>query len=414
KSINYIQAPKITSIKNTTTGSQISWSKCNCAAKYRVLYKDKNGNWKTIEITDKTTTTHKNLTNGLKYTYTVRCLDKNNKYISGFNAVGTSNTFIAPPKIVSVSGVSGGNLVKWKSDFKAVGYRLYRKTVDSSWQSIADVKSGTQYTDKSAKKNVVYSYMVRCLDKNGKIVSSYITDNKYYKNGTACDGKVKIGTKYYKFINGVYKGLLKTGYHTVNGKEYYYNSNGDILKNCIVGSGSQKRKYASPSGVIIKSAEIQAAVDFVVAHGGSGTSYQKLTNCYKYLVKNCVYKRDYGIPSTNANFKERALSVFNKNCGNCFAYSTALSCISRVLGFDSREVTGQIGSRYGGVTPHGWNETYIDGKWYISDVIMEWEYPACNYYMRTYANYPTRPFYAEQKYNIVFNGDEINWKKISF
>ncbi|MDD6488607.1 MAG: hypothetical protein PUG48_02170, partial [Clostridia bacterium] len=76
KKITYIQAPEITSIKNTSTGSQINWSKCDGAEKYRVLYKDKNGNWKTVGTTTSTSFTHDKLSNGLKYTYTVRCLDK--------------------------------------------------------------------------------------------------------------------------------------------------------------------------------------------------------------------------------------------------------------------------------------------------------------------------------------------------
>ncbi|MEE1318690.1 MAG: transglutaminase domain-containing protein, partial [Ruminococcus sp.] len=307
-----------------------------------------------------------------------------------------------------VSKVSNGNLIEWKAVEGVSSYRLYRKTVGASWSVLADITLGNSYVDTSAKSDNVYTYTLRCLDANGNLISSYISDTKYYKNGVICNGNVTVGNSSYYFDNG----KLRSGYQTINGKTYYHSSNGTIQKNCIVGSKSEGYKYASPSGVIIKSDEIQAAVDFVIAHGGSGTSAQKLKTCYNYLKNTFVYKRDYTVPSTNAHFKERALTVFNKKVGNCYAYGIAFACIARVLGYDARAITGQISSVVGGTTNHGWTEVYVNGQWLVCDVNMQWEISYLNFYQVTYASYPVKPFYSQAKYNITFDGSNVNWKKI--
>ena len=173
KSVTYVKAPTIYKIENTVTGSKISWGKCSGASKYRVYYL-KNRSWKALGNTTATSFTHNKLKSETKYTYTVRCLDSKGNFASGYDKNGTSNTFIAPPAISKVSKAGKGNLVKWKSVPKAAGYRLYRKTVNTSWSRLADVTEGTSYTDTSAKKGNVYSYTLRCLDKNGNLISSYI------------------------------------------------------------------------------------------------------------------------------------------------------------------------------------------------------------------------------------------------
>ena len=180
KSVTYVKAPTIYKIENTATGSKISWEKCAGAS---------------------TSYTHNKPVNGTTYTYTVRCLDSKGKFASGYDKNGTSNTFIAPPAISKVSKAGKGNLVKWKSVPKAAGYRLYRKTVNTSWSRLADVCEGTSYTDTSAKKGNVYSYTLRCLDKNGvcceseemRLAAEYMMT---YCKGNTLNERMKTGFLY--------------------------------------------------------------------------------------------------------------------------------------------------------------------------------------------------------------------------
>lgn len=142
-----------------------------------------------------------NKTRGTTYTYIVRCLDSKGNFASGYDKNGTRNTFIAPPAISKVSKAGKGNLVEWKSVPKAAGYRLYRKTVNTSWSRLADVCEGTSYTDTSAKKGNVYSYTLRCLDKNGvcceseemRLAAEYMMT---YCKGDTLDEKMKSGFLY--------------------------------------------------------------------------------------------------------------------------------------------------------------------------------------------------------------------------
>lgn len=266
KSIAYVKAPSVNKIENTATGSKISWSKCEGAVKYRVYCLDSNNSWKGIATTGSISFTHDKLTTGTKYTYTVRCLDSKGNFVSGYNKSGKSNLFLAPPTISGVSKAENGNLIKWNSVSGVAGYRLYRKTVGSSWSVLANVTSGNSYVDTSAKNDNIYSYTLRCLDKNGSLISSYISDTKYYYNGSLANGKVSANGETYYFSNG----LFRSGLQTINGNKYYYNSSGVLQKNGIVGSDKDGWYYADKNGKIdftYSNAVTQNGKDWIVRNG---------------------------------------------------------------------------------------------------------------------------------------------------
>ena len=129
-----------------------------------------------------------------KYTYTVRCLDKKDKFVSGFSKTGKTNLFLAPPAISSVSKAENGNLISWKSVSGADGYRLYRKSYGSSWSRIVSTTDNS-FVDTTAGKNTVIAYTLRCLDEKGNLISSYIDKTKYYRNGELANGTVTVNGK---------------------------------------------------------------------------------------------------------------------------------------------------------------------------------------------------------------------------
>ena len=193
KGITYVKAPIITKIENTATGSKITWPKSSGAAKYRV-YRLENNSWKRLTTTASTSYTHGKLTNGKKYTYTVRCLDKKGRFVSGYSKAGKTNLFLAPPAISSISKVKNGNLISWKKVSGADGYRLYRKSYGSSWSRIVSTTDNS-FVDTTAKKDTVVAYTLRCLDKKGNLISSYVDKTKYYRNGKLANGTVTVNGK---------------------------------------------------------------------------------------------------------------------------------------------------------------------------------------------------------------------------
>lgn len=357
KSVTYVKAPTINKIENTATGSKISWGKCSGASKYRVYYL-KNKSWKALGNTTATSFTHNKLKSETKYTYTVRCLDSKGNFVSGYDKNGTSNTFIAPPAISKVSKAANGNLVKWNSVPDAAGYRLYRKTVNTSWSRLADVTEGTSYTDTSAKKGNVYSYTLRCLDKNGNLISSYISNTKYYHNGALADGKITVNGKPYYFS----KGLFRSGYQKINGKRYYYNSKGEVVKNTIVGSKREGWYYADKNGVCCESEEMRLAAEYMMTYCKGNTLNERMKTGFLYMAKNFPYHRTYDHPKKAADLPALAIDLFKNKKGNCFRYAAAFACTARIAGYRSRVVIGDtLGS------PHGWVEVLVNGKWLICD-----------------------------------------------
>ena len=357
KSVTYVKAPTINKIENTVTGSKISWGKCSGASKYRVYYL-KNKSWKALGNTSATSFTHNKLKSETKYTYTVRCLDSKGKFASGYDKNGTSNTFIAPPAISKVSKAANGNLVKWNRVPDAAGYRLYRKTVNTSWSRLADVTEGTSYTDTSAKKGNVYSYTLRCLDKNGNLISSYISNTKYYHNGALANGKIAVNGKPYYFS----KGLFRSGYQKINGKRYYYNSKGEVVKNTIVGSKREGWYYADKNGVCCESEEMRLAAEYMMTYCKGNTLNERMKTGFLYMAKNFPYHRTYDHPKKAADLPALAIDLFKNKKGNCFRYAAAFACTARIAGYRSRVVIGDtLGS------PHGWVEVLVNGKWLICD-----------------------------------------------
>ena len=357
KSVTFVKTPTINKIENTATGSKISWGKCSGASKYRVYYL-KNRSWKALGTTASTSYTHNKPVNGTTYTYTVRCLDSKGKFASGYDKNGTSNTFIAPPAISKVSKAGKGNLVEWNSVPDAAGYRLYRKTVNTSWSRLADVTEGTSYTDTSAKKGNVYSYTLRCLDKNGNLISSYISNTKYYHNGVLANGKITVNGKPYYFS----KGLFRSGYQKINGKRYYYNSKGEVVKNTIVGSKREGWYYADKNGVCCESEEMRLAAEYMMTYCKGNTLNERMKTGFLYMAKNFPYHRTYDHPKKAADLPALAIDLFKNKKGNCFRYAAAFACTARIAGYRSRVVIGDtLGS------PHGWVEVLVNGKWLICD-----------------------------------------------
>lgn len=358
KSITFVKTPSIVKVENTATGSKISWEKCNGAAKYKVYCLDSNKGWKALGTTASTSYTHDKLVDGTTYTYTVRCLDSKGNFASGYDKDGTSNTFIAPPAISKVSKAANGNLVKWNSVPEVAGYRLYRKTVNTSWSKLADVTEGTSYVDTSAKKDNVYSYTLRCLDKNGNLISSYISNTKYYHNGVLADGKITVNGQTYNFA----KGLFRSGYQKINGKRYYYNSKGEVVKNTIVGSKREGWYYADKNGVCCESEEMRLAAEYMMTYCKGDTLDEKMKSGFLYMAKNFPYNRTYDHPKKASDLPALAIDLFKNKKGNCFRYAAAFACTARIAGYRSRVVIGDVlGS------PHGWTEVLVNGEWLICD-----------------------------------------------
>ncbi len=387
KSKVYVKTPVITKFSNTASGTKITWAKCDGASKYRVFYLDSENKWIKLADTASTSYIHGGLKGGKNYTYTVRCLSKDGKVISGINS-GRINRFIAPVKIASVSLVNKKTVVEWNAVKWADSYRVYRKTLGGSWEKLSDVKD-TSFTDTTASAKTVYSYTVRCLDEKGGLISYYRDNALYYRNGKLADGKFTVGEDVYRLKNGVRSGL-----QTVGGKKYYYDAKGNLKKNGIVGSDTDGWYYANKNGVIDfnyvngivyngsnwivsngkakkakTKAEItlfRAAKEVYKATNTTMTKSQKLRACFDYAKKTyrefnprIPHYTGMDWPIVYAN------DMFVGGGGNCFSYAAAFAFMAKAIGYEEVYCCNSGG--------HGWAE--IDGLIYDP----EWSRHHSNY-----------------------------------
>ena len=99
-------APTISKLDNTSGGIKLSWNKVTGAYGYR-LYRKTSSGWKRIKDTTATTYTDSAVKSGRTETYTIRCIDRNGKTVSGYNSKGWSKKYVYnPPKSIKLNKTS--------------------------------------------------------------------------------------------------------------------------------------------------------------------------------------------------------------------------------------------------------------------------------------------------------------------
>ncbi|MCR5138507.1 MAG: hypothetical protein K6C12_15670 [Oscillospiraceae bacterium] len=96
---------------------------------------------------------------GIRFYYTVRCLNGAGEYISSYSKTGVSATWYAPPVIINdpAKSVAGGIKLEWQESEGAYLYGVYRRTDPAAlWELIAlsDSEDGCVYYDVSLVKGV--------------------------------------------------------------------------------------------------------------------------------------------------------------------------------------------------------------------------------------------------------------------
>ncbi|MBR2876199.1 MAG: hypothetical protein IKC01_03600, partial [Clostridia bacterium] len=173
--VHYLKQPTA-SIVNATTGMSVKWSKSTGATGYRIYRSQLSGgkwsSWKLMGTAkpEKTNWIDKSVVSGTTYKYAVRAVK--GSALSSYTATKAVK-YIQTPQLISVVKTDRGNALTYGMVPGVDGYKIYRKTSDTSWVSIANV-DGTQnveYLDTEIKSDVEYTYTVRAY--SGGSFSSY-------------------------------------------------------------------------------------------------------------------------------------------------------------------------------------------------------------------------------------------------
>lgn len=166
--IKYREPTKAVAYEVLSNGIKVKWYRHSEGSYYRVYRRRADESvWTKIADTKNANYTDTTAKYGVKYYYAVRTFFKDGTY-SGVKS-STDITRVAKAKLVSATNeAKGGIKVTWGVTSGASGYKVYRKTGNSKWTLLKDIKDAkaTTYTDTSAKKGTTYTYTVRAYNKN--------------------------------------------------------------------------------------------------------------------------------------------------------------------------------------------------------------------------------------------------------
>ncbi len=169
-----VNAPKISSFKNVTTGVYLKWSRVSGATSYRIYRKIGNGDWKLIKKFNNETFkyTDTDVKSGVKYSYAVKAISSGTS--SGYYTKTTE--YLKKPVVTSAKSSKTGITVNYSKTPGADKYYIYRRlSGEEDWTRIATVKGAStlSYKDETAKKGITYYYTVRAY--SGSYKSAYDT-----------------------------------------------------------------------------------------------------------------------------------------------------------------------------------------------------------------------------------------------
>ena len=243
---------------------------------------------------------------------------------------------------------------------------------------------------------------------NGRLAFGLIAlnDGLYYAgaDGSLRTGLMQVSGKWYYFGSD-YRAL--SGWNIIDSKNYYFGEDGYALTGWFQNGGYYY--YGGSDGAILTdctvdgykldsngrrqvSSELEGRVLSVIdsCTNDSMTDIKKLEACYRWVINNCSYKRDYTDPIKLASgwTAKYGTEMLTAKKGNCYRYAAAVAYLAEGLGYDAKVVTGKIVAYGGGMTAHGWAEVVINGKTYIFDANMDDSKSKFICFQKTYSNFP--------------------------
>ena len=162
--------PSITGFRSLGKGIEISIGTVPGAEKYRLYFKNKNGNWEKMgETAGEPFISTNNIDVGTTYYYTVRCIKADlSSFTSDFDRTGWGHTYapnLDAPHIKRIEAVENGVKITWDPVDGAYKYRVLYKS-GNSWLKLADTDS-TSYVYTDIDDGQYINYSVRCLSQKG-------------------------------------------------------------------------------------------------------------------------------------------------------------------------------------------------------------------------------------------------------
>ena len=163
-------------LSKESNGVRVSWTAQKGVSTYRVYRKTATETWNKGVIVSGTEYLDTTVRPGYEYTYLIRCTTSDGKsLISNYEGKKAATILFANPVSpqVMLEKAKDGVEISWESQPGVQKYRIYRKTADSDWETVA-IASGTTYKDTTCESGTTYTYLIRCVSSDGKkLISNY-------------------------------------------------------------------------------------------------------------------------------------------------------------------------------------------------------------------------------------------------
>ena len=161
--ISPCEIPRITKIENSSKGALIYFDKSENAPRTRIYHRV-GSRWVKLGETAENTFLYTSPIKNEEELYTVRCIDNNRMFCSGYNGNGFKSIFYAAPEFTSTVNTEKGVTLRWNAPENTKS-RVYR---DGALIAKTD---GGVYIDSEAEGGRTYTYYVRIYDNYARPLS---------------------------------------------------------------------------------------------------------------------------------------------------------------------------------------------------------------------------------------------------
>ena len=172
-----LERPVVKASNVSSTGKiKLSWNAVSGAAKYSVYRAtEKDGEYKLLGSTAKTTYTNTSPKAGQTYYYKVKAIHSGNSSAnSAYSSVVSRTCDLAAPSAKISLSLSGKPKIKWNKVEDADRYTVYRSTSKDGTYTALKTVTGTAFTNTAAVKGQKYYYKVKAIcDETSSANSAY-------------------------------------------------------------------------------------------------------------------------------------------------------------------------------------------------------------------------------------------------
>lgn len=185
-----LAAPALSSLTAAGTGMTLTWKAAEGAEGYRIYRKELTGDretgWIPLDRVDQNTLTYTDtgLKPGTTYAYTAASFrEEGGETLWGFyDPAGLSAAALPEaPVLDPPEGGENALTLAWTAVEGAERYEVWRRVAGKTWIQLADVREGTEYTDRRMLANMPYAYRVRSVTGEGDeaLAGSYSNEVLY-------------------------------------------------------------------------------------------------------------------------------------------------------------------------------------------------------------------------------------------